>query len=556
MKDLNIKSIGSICCLLIFGMLAAQEADHSRYANYNPAFLLRFDEGKSIQDAEGFHTGIKPYRSNELINYIDPDSVIMNYEDINRLKYFKRKLLLDPLFIYQPRNHDVQIVVNPLLDFSFGSDDLGTDGTFTNTRGLQVLGQLGKNVWFYSDLTETQTRVPQYIHNWAVSKDRVLPGVGQTTPVDGIGEYDYGLSTAWVQYQASKYFTFELGTGKHFIGEGYRSMLLSDVAFNYPYFKIRTNIGKVQYVNLYSEQRDLHDLFTDDVHRRKYNVTHYLSMNLGSRWNVGVFETVTWDGETNDRGVELGYLNPVIFMRTVERVMGSAGGNEMLGLNVKYKLTDQWKLYGQLILDEFKQKEIFSGSGWWGNKYAMQLGTKAFDAFQIQNLNLLAEFNMARPFMYSHSNSQESEDPSEGGLSNYGHYNQPLAHPLGANFMEFIVRGKYTYKRMSFMGELMWAKKGFDIPGEQGYGGDIYRNYDDRASNFGNELLQGNETTITYIEGKASYLINPQTNFIAELGLAMRKQTPEIQNPDFEERKDLLISFGLKTDLFPRYFDF
>ncbi len=556
MKEYKLNFIGAVCCFLIFGIVSAQDTNQTKFANFNPAFLLRFDEGRTIQNSGVFHTSIRPFRSNELIQYIDPDSVMKNYEDISDLKYFNRKLLLDHLFIYQPRHRDFQIVMNLLWDFSFGLDDLSDKETFTNTRGVQVMAQLGADVWFYSDFTETQTRVPQYIHNWADSKDRVLPGVGQATAIDHNGKYDYGLSTAWVQYKASQYFSFELGTGKNFIGDGYRSMLLSDVAFNYPYFKIRTDLGKVHYVNIYSEQRDLHKFETDAVHRRKYNVSHYLSINLGKRWNVGLFETVVWDGDTKNRGVELGYLNPVIFLRTVERVMGSAGGNEMLGLNVKFKVSDQWKVYGQLILDEFKQKEFFSGSGWWGNKYGMQLGTKAYNAFEIANLDLLAEFNMARPFMYSHSNDVESKDPDEGGLSNYGHYNQPLAHPLGANFIEFVTRGSYKYKRLTFMAELLWAKKGFDIPGDRGYGGDIYRNYDDRISDFDNELLQGNETTITYIEGKASYLINPQTNFVAELGIVLRKQTPEILNAGIEERKDLLLSFGLKTDLFPRYFDF
>ncbi len=555
MKHLSVKWIVRVTSFLIFGSLIAQEST-TNFANYNSEYLLRFYE-RNLQKADTFHTGIRPYRSNELINYINPDSVNAHYADINDLKYFKRKLLLDPFFIYQPRHKNFQLIINPLIDFSFGSDDLGDEGTFTNTRGLQVQGQIGDNVWFYSDLTETQTRVPQYIHNWADSRDRVLPGLGQASSVDHMNDYDYGFSTAWVQYKASKYFTFELGNGKNFIGEGYRSMLLSDVAFNYPYLKIRTDLGKVQYVNIYSEMRDLHPYETDALHYRKYNVSHYLSVNLGKKWNVGIFETVTWDGETDDRGVELGFLNPVIFMRTVERTMGSFGGNELLGVNVKYKMTDDWKLYGQFILDEFKQAELFSSSGWWGNKYGLQLGTKAFDVFGVRNLNVLAEFNMARPFMYSHFNATESAgQDEEGGLTNYGHANQALAHPLGANFIEFVTRGKYTHNRMSFIAEFMWAKKGFDIPGDKGYGGDIYRDYGDRISDFDNELLQGNETTIIYIEGKASYLINPHTNFVAELGIAMRNQTPSILDAGIEERKDLLISFGLKTDLFQRYYDF
>ena len=64
---------------------------------------------------------------------------------------------------------------------------------------------------------------------------------------------------------------------------------------------------------------------------------------------------------------------------------------------------------------------------------ACQLGGKYVDAFNIKNLDLQFETNRARPYTYSHYDS----------IANYTHYNQPLAHPLGANFQEFIGIVKY-----------------------------------------------------------------------------------------------------------------
>ena len=76
------------------------------------------------------------------------------------------------------------------------------------------------------------------------------------------------------------------------------------------------------------------------------------------------------------------------------------------------------------MLDEFTAKEMFANNGYWANKYGIQLGGKYFDAFGVRNLDLQAELNMVRPYTYSHYDS----------TSNYTHYNQPLAHPLGADF--------------------------------------------------------------------------------------------------------------------------
>ena len=57
---------------------------------------------------------------------------------------------------------------------------------------------------------------------------------------------------------------------------------------------------------------------------------------------------------------------------------------------------------------------------------AYKLGGKYFDAFTVKNLDLQGEMNMVRPYTYTHYDS----------TANYTHYNQPLAHPLGAGFAE------------------------------------------------------------------------------------------------------------------------
>ena len=108
-----------------------------------------------------------------------------------------------------------------------------------------------------------------------------------------------------------------------------------------------------------------------------------------------------------------------------------------LGIGGSYNFDDSYKLYGQFLLGEFVLREFIAGTGWWGNKYGIQLGIQTPEAFKISGLHLLLEGNLVRPYTYSHSNT----------LSNYGYEMQPLAHPLGANFIEGIVEAKYIRNR-------------------------------------------------------------------------------------------------------------
>ena len=154
------------------------------------------------------------------------------------------------------KTEDFKLSINPLFDLQLGRDEIGN--TYTNTRAFEVKGQIGGDVSFYSSFYENQAIVPMYLENYVWSQDEgeidfVLPGQGisrvsswdRTTR-----DLDYAMANGHVSCQASKHFNFQFVHGKHFIGDGYRSMLLSDNAFNYPYLKITTDVWKVRYVNL------------------------------------------------------------------------------------------------------------------------------------------------------------------------------------------------------------------------------------------------------------------------------------------------------------------
>ena len=122
--------------------------------------------------------------------------------------------------------------------------------------------------------------------------------------------------------------------------------------------------------------------------------------------------------DTNDRGFDMYFVNPIIFYRAVEFASSARTGNALLGLTFKYKWNNQVNLYGELLIDEFSTESVKAGGNSWKNKFAYQLGVKYFNAFKVDNLLLQLEYNHVRPYVYSHS------DP----LTNYGHANQSLEH--------------------------------------------------------------------------------------------------------------------------------
>src|SRR5690606_37188570 len=319
-----------------------------------------------------------------------------------------------------------------------------------------------------------------------------------------------------------------------------------DVAANYSFFRLRASLGNVQYQTIYAYMLDpgAPKLTTDRRlgDRGKWGAFHYLDWNVNKRLSLGIFQAVTWaDAEPEGkRGFDFNYIHPFVFLRPIESANSTSPDKMRLGLDAKYEILDKTALYGQFMIDEFTAKEFFSNNGYWANKWALQLGFRGSDLFGIKNLNYLGEFNTARPFTYAHFDR----------VSNYGHYNQPLAHPYGANFRELVGMLNYSYKRFDFSGQLLYAYYGLDPVGEN-YGKNIFLSYDDRSLNYGSKVGNGIATDLFFIKGKVAYILNPKYNLRLELASALRSETNGIGSA-----KTGIISFGLRSSFRSFYDDF
>ncbi|WP_245577750.1 gliding motility protein RemB [Gelidibacter mesophilus] len=530
-----------------------QDLEYSSQLNvpFTHGYYSRFDAHMNALGTNS-HTAAKPYVYEDVARYYDFEAekeALLKGSD----GWWSRKLWDEHLVEIQ--GEDYWFTIDPFFDLQVGKDfDADFNSTFNNTRGLQVQGGLGKKFSFSTSVYESQGRFAQYYNQYAESLKAFGPDPA-IVPGRGIGKrfkedaYDYPVAEAYLSYAPATFINIQFGHGKNFIGDGYRSLFQSDVASPQTFLKLNTKFWKIKYTSNWMWLRDVRDeVIEDKAFLTKYMANHYLSWNVSKRLNIGLFESVMWT-DTNGRGFDINYLNPIIFFRAIEFEAGQGSGNAVLGASAKYKWNNKVNLYGQFILDEFSLSDVKAGEKSWKNKFGLQLGVKYFDAFKVDNLMLQLEYNQVRPYTYSHNTI----------VNNYGHSNQSMAHLWGANFREFIIIGHYNYKRWYADGKFIFGTLGLDFndgTDNYSYGGDIYRNYNDRPFDTGVKIGQGNKTKTFNAELQGGYIINPVSHLKVFTNLSFRNFNPEANTETTFNNSTVWLSVGVKTDLFNWYFDY
>ena len=369
--------------------------------------------------------------------------------------------------------------------FSIGSASK-SDYSSTHLFGASLYSNVKNKIIFTSHFDYLSGN-----HNALINKFQdsllVFPGFGVEQ-----NRLQYNL-----KYYVNKFITVDFGKGKNFIGNGYRSLMLSTEHSPYPYLKFTTEFGRVKYYNLYTTFLDIQD---PTHNRKKHSAIHFLDFSLTENINIGIFEGVLWQAkdENYNRGYDVEYLNPIIFYRPVEFSKHSPD-NVLMGANFNAKLK-KTTLYGQLLLDDLnisrqKDRDDEYGGGFFQNKFAYQLGFKS----SFKELKVLLEYNQAQPYTYAHKEPMQS----------YTHFNQALAHPLGANFKEFVSLVNYTKEKWKFSIKLTYSKVGLDSVnthyGQNIFASDFDAQGDGDEYSYGNFNGQGVLTTLSTMHAEVAY---------------------------------------------------
>jgi hypothetical protein len=463
---------------------------------------------------------------------------------IQREKPFLGFLYPTPANMVEVNDKFFHLRANPILDFKLAREQGDRKLIFNNLRGMELRAGIDDRIYLYFNIQETQARFPQYVND-RIQQDGAIPGAGlfkrYTSEIFDISNgYDFLNGQGYLAFNLSRHVGLQFGYGRNFIGNGYRSLLLSDFANNYLYLKANWKVWKFHYQNIFAEMTARSNAgFPDGVLPRKYMAAHYLSYRVRPNISFGVFEAVMFGRENG--GFDLQYLNPVILYRTVEQGLGSPD-NVLIGLDGKWNFLRRFQLYGQLMLDEFKFDELFiERRGWWANKVSAQAGLKYIDAFGISHLDLQAEYNLARPFMYTHRDSAGS----------YMHYNQPLAHPLGANFREAVFIARYQpLPRLFLEGRFLRMEFGEDGPGEN-WGSNLLLSHNIRQLEFGNAIGQGIGAQANIFGLDLSYML--AHNVFVDLHYFYRKKDSQDDKLDSTTR---FLGGGVRINVARQRMDF
>lgn len=540
----------TVFCHLALFRLTAQSA----YAPVDRDYYHLIDRYDIMQGGNNanFHSTFKPLRRDVIAAFVDSlgaDGLQWNRTDFFNLSFLRndnwefsltptdnskrpwKGLYRKPADFFHYRDSVFDLHINPVLYFSGGKVLGEEDFQFRNTRGIELRGSIDRKIGFYTFLTTTETYLPAWVHAYT-RRNGAVPGEG-FWKLYGDNGYSYFSATGYLSFQVTRHIEAQMGQDRNFIGQGYRSMILSDFSSPYMFLKLNTRIWKFNLTNLWTQMNA--DVFynrgrpTDGRYPKKWFSHHRLGMNFGKKLNVGVFESVMANT------LDWNYLNPIIFYRWVEHQLGTPD-KVMLGADFKWNFYPSMQLYGQFALDEFVFNEFFGidGKNSSRNKHGLQLGYKYIEAFKIPNFDLQLEYNQARPYTY-----QEKFD-----YQSFTHYRTPLTHPLGANFREAIAIIRYQpLPRLNLNLTGIYLYYGTDPDAASNFGGDILKNRVTQSTGlFGNTIGQGVENRTLMATLNASYMLKHR--LFVDFSHSYRKHTVS-ESSDYQHYPQLSLRVNI-----------
>lgn len=470
--------------------------------------------------SQPYPTAFRPYRRDEIVQWVDSlseDSFKRNEIDDFNIDFLKndswefsklptpaskktwKSLYQKPSDFFYHRGRDLDVHINPLLYFDGGKVAGGAGFTFRNTRGLTLRGSIDRKIGFYSSISTTEISLPPWHYRYALHNGAV-PGEGFWKPYGDQG-FSYFSATGYFTFKISRSIRAQMGHDRNFVGDGYRSMILSDFSSPYLFLKLNTRLWKLTLTNLWAQMNA--DIIykrgrpTDGRYPQKWFSHHRLGVHLGRKLDIGFYESVMASQ------LDWNYLNPIIFYRWVEHQLGTPD-KVMMGTDFRWNLYPSMQIYGQFTIDEFVFNEFFGIAGKKSsrNKHGLQLGYKYINLFKAPNLDLQLEYNHARPYTYQEKFDHQS----------FSNYRTPLTHPRGANFREVVAILRYQpFARLRLDGTGLYQVYGSDPDVFSNFGGDVLKNRTIQSTNlFGNRIGQGIENHLITGTLNASYMLKHQ----------------------------------------------
>lgn len=524
--------------LLTFSMPSKGQSHYEslnhQLLNFN-AFNLNLTEDSAVRTNALYPRLNSDLSGGEGLNYrsyapVDRyDSSVFVNRKFKEYGWIRRKLLYENFILIDTGL--LHISIDPLFNLSKGQEkyinQLGGNekepkSLYMNTRGIMIKGSIGEKLAFESYFYENQAAFPYYVEDF-VNSTEVVPGQGRVKNFKE-NAFDFAQSGGYVSYEPGKAFNVQFGHHKLFIGDGYRSMILSDNSFNYPFLRMNAWFckNKLSYSVIYAWMQDLDRLQTninsEAIFKRKGASYHFLEYRFNKYVSANITQGIIWPLVNEDGKLEFkaDMYNPIMF--TYPMFEGMEGENNVIfGGGIKVSPMRRLEIYGQYVVDDAKFE-----------KTAYQAGAKVL---LMKQFVIQVEGNHADKNTYASSSDQLE--------NSFTHYNQALAHTLGDEFDEFIVKMAYRYKRLIPDLQVNYINQFYKVPEPA------------PAGNINIYTLQ--EYKLIWTKFELAYVLNPATNLKLFTSYTYRWGNGNINN------ESVITNFfylGIKTDLRNLYYDF
>jgi len=324
---------------------------------------------------------------------------------------------------------------------------------------------------------------------------------------EDINSYDF--SNGYIKYHTEPMedmdLSVQLGREQLKYGVGYSDRLvLSGKNPNMDFIKFKFKYRVVNYSSITASTVGEFKQARDERYT-KYFAANRLKLSFPGLFDFGIGESVIY----SSRGLDLAYLNPLIFYKFVEMSLQDRD-NATLFFDIQTHFLKNLELQGTFFLDEniiFNLTELDQSI----NKTAYQLGAYIYEPINIENLSLILEYTRIRPYVYTHFDPKNTYTAASIILGNeIGPNADQIYAKLSYNFSEWVTLN-FEYKRI---------RKGHNIVDANGnlirnVGGDVFQVHREGIDSDEAKFLDGERVNTDY--ALVNLRVEPMRDFIFDL---------------------------------------
>ena len=302
------------------------------------------------------------------------------------------------------------LVFEPVLDGEVRFDPDRKKSAIVGLDGAQLRGSLAGHLGFSARITngsvagdlEVARRDSSIAHNGSFG-------------ITGFGR-DLGFGDGHLRAEFSGV-AVEIGHESIQLGGGDRRslMLSSKLPTRYDYLRFTATLGRFSFshihVSVLAEPDGQPSGPFGDI-PDKYVALHLLSIGpfYGTRLSIG--ESVVYHG----RGFQLGYLNPLLFMKSQEQYLRDRDNVNLYGALSVNPINGLF-FEGELMLDDLRFSRI--GSGYWADKSAWKIGGKIVGLPFVRG-DFGVSYTRFDPYVFTHFNRQNNYTHDRTSISGGG----------------------------------------------------------------------------------------------------------------------------------------